>query len=177
MAKVSYASLKLKTNTEVKTFDYNGNTIEVLQYLPMTDKYDMINITLQKSKEGSIFNPIKKDMFFHLHIVYLYTNLNFTDKQREDEAKIYDTLASTGLLTSILENIPESEYEILYDYLEELERVTLKYKTTIGGIIQDIVDTLPIRAEEMQKIVENFDASKFQNVLDFAKAANGGRTI
>ena len=91
-------------------------------------------------------------MFFHLHIVYLYTNLNFTDKQREDEAKIYDTLASTGLLTSILENIPESEYEILYDYLEELERVTLKYKTTIGGIIQDVVDTLPVKAEEMQKL-------------------------
>ena len=64
MAKVSYASLKLKTNTEVKTFDYNGNTIEVLQYLPMTDKYDMINITLQKSKEGSIFNPIKKRYVF-----------------------------------------------------------------------------------------------------------------
>ena len=28
MAKVSYASLKLKTKTDVKTFDYEGNTIE-----------------------------------------------------------------------------------------------------------------------------------------------------
>ena len=29
----------------------------------------------------------------------------------------------------------------------------------------------------MQTIVNTFDPEKFQNVLDFAKAANGGREI
>ena len=29
----------------------------------------------------------------------------------------------------------------------------------------------------MQKIVDNFDAEKYQNVINFAKAANGGREI
>ena len=29
----------------------------------------------------------------------------------------------------------------------------------------------------MQDIINNFDKEKYQNVLDFAKAANGGREI
>ena len=62
MIKTSYANLKLKVNTEVKSVDYNGNVIEVLQYLPIDDKYSLINITLQKAKEGSIYNPLKIDM-------------------------------------------------------------------------------------------------------------------
>lgn len=177
MAKVSYTSLKLKTDTSVKTVDFNESKIDVLQYLPVSDKYDMLNITLQKSKEGTIYNPLKKDMFFHLNLVYMYTNINFTDKQREDEAKLYDTLVSSGLLTKILENIPEEEYDILYTYLCELEEDILTYKTTISGVIQEVIDNLPIRAEEMQKIINNFDPAKFQSVMDFAKAANGGRAV
>ena len=88
MAKISYTSLKLKTDTSVKTIDFNESKIEVLQYLPISEKYDMLNITLQKCREGAIYNPLKKDMFFHLNLVYLYTNINFTEKQREDEAKL-----------------------------------------------------------------------------------------
>ena len=177
MTKVSYTSLKLKTNTSIKTIDFNDLKIEVLQYLPVSDKYDMLNITLQKSKEGTIYNPLKKDMFFHLHLVYLYTNINFTEKQREDEAKLYDNLMSSGLLTTIIENIPEEEYDMLYTYLVELEEVILNYKNTIGGIIQDVINSLPVQAGEMQKIVDNFDPEKLQRVLDFAKAANGGREV
>ena len=170
MIKTSYANLKLKVNTEVKSVDYNGNTIEVLQYLPIDDKYSLINITLQKAKEGSIYNPLKKDMYFHLNLVYLYTNLSFTDKQREDESKLYDTLQSSGLLDLILENIPEEEYKILYSFIEEYERDILNYQNTIAGIIANLIESLPARAEEMQKIVDNFNPENFQEVLNFARA-------
>ena len=47
--KASYANMKLKVNTEVDTFDFKGQTIEVLKYLPARDKYDLLMITLQKS--------------------------------------------------------------------------------------------------------------------------------
>ena len=177
MIKTSYANLKLKLNTEVKSVDYNGNAIEVLQYLPIDDKYSLINITLQKAKEGSIYNPLKKDMYFHLNLVYMYSSLTFTDKQREDESKLYDTLVSNGLMDLIIEAIPESEYTILYSYLDEQETDILTYKNTFSGAVSEIIENLPLRAEEMQTIVNTFDPEKFQNVLDFAKAANGGREI
>ena len=170
MAKTTYASLKLKTDTSVKEIEFNGSKIEVLQYLPIDDKYSLVNITLQKSKDGSIYHPLKKDMYFHLNLVYLYTNLSFTDKQREDESKLYDALQSSGLLNLILENIPEEEYEILYSFIEEYERNILNYQNTIAGIIANLIESLPARAEEMQKIVDNFNPENFQEVLNFAKA-------
>ena len=52
--KVSYANMKLKINTSVKTFDFGGQKVEVLQYLPAQDKYDLLMITLQKSLENGI---------------------------------------------------------------------------------------------------------------------------
>lgn len=177
MIKTSYAKLALKLNTEVKSVDYNGNAIEVLQYLPIDDKYSLINITLQKAKEGNIYNPLKKDMYFHLNLVYMYSSLTFTDKQREDESKLYDTLVSNGLMDLIIEAIPESEYTILYSYLDEQEELMLTYKNTFSGVIAEIIDSLPLKADEMQQIINTFDPEKFQNVLNFAKAANGGREI
>ena len=45
--KVSYANMKLKMNTDVNTFDFCGQKIEVLKYLPAQDKYDLLMITLQ----------------------------------------------------------------------------------------------------------------------------------
>ena len=39
MAKLSYANLKLKTNTNIKTFNVDENTIEVLQFLPIQDTH------------------------------------------------------------------------------------------------------------------------------------------
>ena len=170
MAKTTYASLKLKTDTSVKEIEFNGSKIEVLQYLPIDGEYSLVNITLQKSKDGSIYHPLKKDMYFHLNLVYLYTNLSFTDKQREDESKLYDTLQSSGLLNLILENIPEEEYEILYSFIEEYERDILNYQNTIAGIIANLIESLPARAEEMQKIVDNFNPENFQEVLNFARA-------
>ena len=105
MAKVSYASLKLKVDNSVETFDFQGNTIEVLKYLPIQEKYDLIMVALEKA-EDEIYNPIMLEAYFHLHLVYMYTNLTFTDKQREDELKLYDTLQSTGFITKMIEKIP-----------------------------------------------------------------------
>lgn len=177
MNKVTYASLKLKVNTDVKTFKHENSEIEVLQYLPIEDKYSLINISLQSAKEGNIYNPIKLDAYFHLYIVMMYTNITFTEKQREDLLKLYDCLESNGIITGTLMNMADNEYDKLYHLLQETMEDSLHYNNTVAGVVNNLIENLPAQAEEMQKIVENFDKEKFQNVLDFAKSANGGRPI
>ena len=98
MAKVSYANLKLKLHQPSNVMDFNGQEVDVIQYLPVEDKYDLIMATLQKSEEDGIYNPLKLDIYFHLNLVYMYTNLSFTDKQRENELKLYDVLKSNGFI-------------------------------------------------------------------------------
>lgn len=174
----TYAGLKLKVNNPQKEMDFQGNKINVSTYLPIEDKYDLIEITLQKSRDDSgYYNPVKLDEYFHLHLVYLYTDLSFTDKQREDEDKIYNCLKSNGFIDKLLEIIPEEEYNELYDYLQERIDGEIRYTTTFAAILKQIIGDLPKSAAAAQEIVENFDPEKYQAVLDFAKAANGGRDI
>lgn len=177
MAKITYSSLKLKAKEDIKEIDFNGNKIEVKQYLPIADKIDLVDITLQKSKEEDLYNPLKVNMFFHLHLVYLYTNISFTDKQKEDEEKLYDILDSNGLIDAIVAAIPENEYVDLLNKTAEKIDNELKYNTTTAAIISKIINELPAQAEAMSEIIDSFDPTKYQAVLDFAKAANGNRDI
>ena len=168
--KVSYAKLNLKVNTEVNTFKFMDNEIEVLKYLPVEDKYDLIMITLQKSEENGIYNELKLDMYFHLYLVYMYSNLSFTEKQKENEAKIYDNLKSNGFLNAFLAAMDEDEYNELYNLMLTMKEEILKYHNTAGAVLQSLINDLPQNAQQAAAIVQNFDPEKYQEVINFAKA-------
>ena len=177
MSKITFTSLKLKAKEEIKTFDFNGNIIEVKQYLPIEEKYDLIMIALQKAKEENIYNELKLDMYFNLYLVYLYTNLSFTDKQKEDEGKLYDILQTNGFFDKMMEVFNEEEYNDLLKYVDLQKELELTYSTTAAGIFYNLVKELPNQAENLKEILNNFDPQKYQAVIDFAKAANGNRVI
>lgn len=177
MAKTTYASMKLKVNIENKEIDFQGHKIGVLQYLPISDKYDLVMVTLQKCFENGIYNPIKKDLYFHLYLVYMYSDISFTEKQKEDETKLYDTLESNGLLNLILEQIPEEEYNVLFEYMEDLIEQKNYHDSSAGAVINSIIKDLPKNAQSAVDILNKFDPDKFKMVQDFAKAANGNREI
>lgn len=174
---ISYANMKLKPVTTTHKFEWNGNEIEVLDYLPIEDKYDLIMITLQKSLEDGYYNPIKIDEFFHLHLIYMYTNINFTEKQKEDEHKLYDSLKSNGLIDAFIEQMNEFDYSELFSMLDDTKKELIEYKRSTSALIQSLVSDLPKQAEAMKNIMDNFDPNKYKEVLNFAKAANGGREI
>ena len=175
--KVSYANMKLKTNTSVKTFEFGGQKVEVLQYLPAQDKYDLLMITLQKSLEDNIYNEFKLNLYFELHLVYMYTNISFTEKQREDEFKLYDTLKSNGFYEKFFQVINEDEYNELFEQLNAIKNASFKNKRSVAGLVGGLIDDLPANAEAAAKIVESFDPNQFKAVVDFARYANGGRDI
>ena len=177
MAKVSYANMKLKINESVKEVQLGETKIEVKQYLPVEEKYSFLNIVLQNSLENDIYHPVKVDMYFHLYLVYLYTNINFTDKQKEDESKLFDALLTNGIIDGVITTMPEAEYNMLVNLLNQMIEKNEKYKTTFAGMVGKFINDLPAQADAAMKIVENFDPNKFQEVIAFAQAANGGRPI
>ena len=113
MAKISFAKLGLAKNTGVATVCYNEQMIEVKQYLSVNDKLELISNVINCASDGNFQNPVKVNVFTMLEILYFYTNINFTDKQKEDPCKLYDLVSGTGFLDKILEVIPDSELECL----------------------------------------------------------------
>lgn len=177
MAKIPFTNLKLKLNTEVDTFTFQDKTIEVLKYLPAQDKYDLLNISLQKAKDSDGYDPFKLDLFFHLNLIYAYTNITFTDKQREDEFKLYDILVSNGFFDEFLKVLSEEEYTDLCEKIDTLMNEKMAYNTSAAALINGIIQDLPKNAQIAADIVNSFDKEKYAQVVEFANAANGNRNI
>ena len=91
--------------------------------------------------------------------------------------KIYDTLESNGFIDKMIEIIPEEEYNALFTFMDEIMLNTLNYTNTAGAVIQSIINDLPKNAKIAKDIVDSFDKEKYQEVIEFAKAANGNRPI
>ena len=73
MAKLNEFNLKM--NNQVNTFTIDNIQVNVKKYLPVSDKIDLIQVALQKAEEDDIYNEMKLDVYFHLNIVYLYTDI------------------------------------------------------------------------------------------------------
>lgn len=177
MADLNYKDLGLKRLIMKDTFKWGDKNIEVLKYLPVEAKYDIVMITLQKAQEEGYYNPIKLDMYFHLNLVYMYTNLQFSDEDRQDEGKLFDELKSSGFLATFLQYIDKDEYMEMQEDIDSIAELSLRYNSSAGAVFNKFVDDLPANVEAAQKIVDNFEPSKYQAVVDFAKAANGNRPI
>ena len=155
MAKVSLTKLGLKVNQDVKNIEFNEQIIEVKQYLPVNDKLELIsNVINSAHDENNFSNPVKVSVFTTLEIMYAYTNINFTDKQKEDPTKLYDMLISSGVVAAVVNAIPEAEYnEILRGVFDSIDAV-YTYQNSVMGIL-DAVSTdysaLNFDATEIQK--------------------------
>ena len=141
MAKVPFSKLKLKAEDSVKEIQINDEiTIEVRQYLPIQEKLKLIGDVVMQAHEqdANYSNPVKAEVFRDLEIVFAYTNLSFTDKQKEDLPKLYDMLKSSGLLDKIIEAIPEAEYNDIYGGVWQSIEAIYKYQNSVLGILDSI---------------------------------------
>lgn len=155
MAKVSFTKLGLKANHEIKTFNFNEQVIEIKQYLPVNEKLALISSVINQSVgENNFNNPLQVKVFTLLEIVYNYTNINFTDKQKEDSAKLYDMLYSSGFIAEVLDNIPNKEYDEIIEYTNKSIKAYYDYKNSVMGILENIsadYSNLNLDATEIQK--------------------------
>ena len=158
MAKVAFTKLGLKRKDEVKTVNINNNVIEVKQYLPINDKLALISrvINLSHDSSNNFANPVQVEVIGTIEIIAAYTNLSFTEKQKEDYAKLYDLLEENGITKDLISAIPEDEYAFLIDGINESIEAVYKYQNSVLGILDSV-------AQDYSNL--EFDASKIQQEL------------
>ena len=158
MAKVAFTKLGLKRKDEVKTVNINNNVIEVKQYLPINDKLALISrvINLSHDSSNNFANPVQVEVIGTIEIIAAYTNLSFTEKQKEDYAKLYDLLEENGITKDLISAIPEDEYAFLIDGINDSIEAVYKYQNSVLGILDSV-------AQDYSNL--EFDASKIQQEL------------
>ena len=161
MAKVPFSKLNLKKIDKVQVVTINGLEVEVKQYLPVAEKLELIANVLNNSADDNNFaNPIKTYVLSHLEIIYAYTNLSFTDKQKEDPAKLYDILETNGIIDSIILAMPPSEYDNLIEDITSTIDAYYKYKNSALGILEAATTdykNLDLEASDIQKKIADPD--------------------
>lgn len=148
---------------ELKIFEFNGSEIGVVPYLSINDKYDFVMITLQKAFEKGIYNLVKLDMYFNLHLVYMYTNIQIDNEDRVDEAALYDIMMRSGLIEKVIENIPEEEIDELSCYINEVKEEMSNYKGSLLNFLSDAISNLPQKAEEALNMLSTIDPKLLEN--------------
>ena len=155
MPKIGFTKLGLKPNNEIQYIEFNEQTIEVKQYLPVEEKLELITKVLELSHDSNNFsNPVKVSVYTTLEIIEKYTNVNFTDKQKENPTKLYDLLVGNGFAAAVIKAIPEPEYNEILTGIKQTIKSVYKYQNSVLGILDTIsqdYSNLNLDATEIQK--------------------------
>jgi hypothetical protein len=111
---------------------------EVKKYLPYRDKIELVSSVINQSiDDNGYYNPMRVELYTTLEVMYAYTNLTFTEKQKEDPFKLYDLLVSTGIFERVAECIKEDLYAI-QSYIEIVIENIYAYNNSIAGILDTV---------------------------------------
>ena len=170
MAKLAFSKLGLKVNNEITNIHFNDQVIEVKQYISVNDKLKLISDVINKSvDEHSFCNPVKVNVFAALSIIEYYTNISFTDKQKEDPVKLYDLFQSNGLIQKICDVIPKEEFDELMNGIWDSTEAIYTYRNSIMGILDNVsndYDNVNVDVNKTIEQIKNLDHSFLSEVMD-----------
>lgn len=144
MAKVAFSKLDLKVNNAVKSVEFinsKNETIafDVKEYLPIEDKLDLVsNIINESIDDNGYYNPMRVKIFTVLEITYAYTNLSFTEKQKENIFKLYDQLISSNIFTEIKNCILPEDWDEINNMVSITINNIYQFKNSAMGILETI---------------------------------------
>lgn len=166
MAKIAFGKLDLKKNQEIVELQIDDDVVvEVKQYLPVNDKLELVsNVVNTAVENGNIVNYGQLDVLFAINIIKAYTNINFTEKQLEDVAKLYDLLVSSGFYEAVKNTIPTTETDYIYGLIYRTANDIIAYRNSAVGIMETLSQdykNLEFDAEALQKKINDPESLSF----------------
>lgn len=154
--KPTFNDLKKEVPLKIKFIKINNTDIEVKQYLPVNEKLNLMTRVLEQVAQNDypFANPVQMDVYSTLEIIFAYTNIDFTEEEKDNPAELYDELERQDMINTIISSIPEVEYNFLIDGIEKTVNAYYSYRNSVKGIIADTVtdySDLELDAENIRK--------------------------
>ena len=175
MAKIPFSKLQASVSSGTTMLYYNNKAgdrvhYEVKHYLPFSEKLALIERVINQSiDDNGFYNPMRVKLFMVLEVVYSYTNLNFTEKMKEDPFKLYDILVSTGIFDSIVECIEEKDWAEVRETIWATINSIYTYKNSVMGILDTVsrdYENLSLDAGSIQqKLADPENMELLRNIL------------
>ncbi len=177
METISFNDLQLSKKEDYKTFKFQDKEIQVLQYLPIESKITLSELALQQSEYEGVYNELALSAYFYTYVIFFYTNLEFTDEQKQNIFDTFDILETNNIISEVLQLIPENEWEELREFIDIQKVRNMTYKKSAAYLISQFINELPEQMDKVGEIINSFNPQKYAEVVNFATAANGGRNI
>ena len=144
---------------EPKVIELLGEKIEVKQYLPMQDKMNILEMVIQTADAGTILNTLVLDAVFEMYLIFKYTNIEFTEEEKNNILETYDKLEINDMIIPIISNIPETEYKLLRDNLlvmidDYKSYSEFKQDCSVAATSANVIDNIVIK---FNKIITTID--------------------
>lgn len=162
-------NLELIVDTKVVTFQ--GNYITIKKYLNIEEKLNIAETVLQEAIDFNFVNPFKVEALFNALVCIKYTNIDFSNYV-EDMYNLYDIVETTGLLQLVVDT-SFADYKELKELTEELVCKYETYQSSLSGVVDRTLLTMPEKLKESINQLEELDTSKLIKLYD-GIVENGG---
>jgi hypothetical protein len=167
---IMFKNLNLAESTRAVPVNINGNTISVLQYLPIADKHELIETTINNAIINGICDYVKLYSLYRLYIVCLYTDIELDEEDMENSFGVYDMLEANGVIDEVMAHMDAHELSLIDSMLHDALESTVAYQRSFAGTMTTFVKDLPAIARQLQEFAKDLDLSQFQQVMNIANA-------
>lgn len=141
MAKISLSKITPVKKIDPIMITLGDQNIEVIQYLPVQEKMEMLEHILSHAIDDTgFFNPTRLEVFFTLFMIKTYTNISITEKMIEEAPKTYDLLEMNGVIEKIVSAIPTEEYASILNATEETAQHVSQHLTSFASMLTNILE-------------------------------------
>lgn len=154
---------------EPKQIEVLGETINVKQHIPTMVQQKFIKEVVHTSfLDGGKFSPLLFEVALGVGLTLMYTDIAFSKRELERPLDIYDVLEETGIIKSVIDNIPENDFKLLMDLVDETVEVEIRRSDSFMGMISEFLEVVPVISEAMKEGMEGIDSELLQQVVDSA---------
>ena len=134
--------------------------IKVKQYLPLDEKFKIINEVLKLViDENDFVNILNLQAWRDLTLIKYYTDLELdehfnSDNMVDDCKNLYDLFFMNNVFDDVFKNIPVNEFKLITEMVDNTVHEFYKYRNSIKGILEAVTadySNLNLEASEIQK--------------------------
>ena len=168
MAQINFAELNLKENSNLIKLNWNDQEIEIKEYLPVAKKSEIIQriVDLSLDDDNSFANPIRLEINTVLEVIFAYTNIEFTEEEKENGLVLYDLIISNGLWKAIYEIM--KQYRDIKDIFLGVEKTVNeinRHKDSVLGILEAVNQDYKDLQFDMNTITQTLGDSESLTLL------------
>lgn len=149
---MEYSKLNKDVASGLKQVSYLSGIINVKTFVPLEEQNELIlDVINGSSGDNRYYNPVQLDALLPVFMLFHYTDIEFTEEEKEDPIAIYNALEPTGLL-DVMRELPN--YNFLSNSMYKMIDMLYGYQNSAVGILEALTFQASQTDSNLTEIVE-----------------------